>query len=60
MTILYPIMILAGLAATAWGLPASHRLEGIRGVLAACTVLAGVVLSLLGVLLTFVPGFFGR
>ncbi len=56
--ILYAAMILAGVAAAAWGLPAAHRLQGLRGILAAVAVLAGVVLVLLGVLLLIVPGFF--
>ena len=51
-------MIVAGLAAVAWGLPAMHRLQGIRGVLAALAVLAGVIAALLGTLLLAVPGFF--
>lgn len=58
MMILYAAMILAGVAAAAWGLPAAHRLQGLRGILAAVAVLAGVVLVLLGVLLLIVPGFF--
>jgi hypothetical protein len=51
-------MILAGIAAVAWGLPAAHRLTGLRGILAAVVVLAGVVVALFGVLLLLVPGFF--
>ena len=57
MTILFTLMIIGGVAAAAWGLPAAHRLQGLRGVLAAITVLGGVVLVLLGVLLLVVPGF---
>lgn len=60
MTALYVAMIVAGVAAIGWGLPASHRLTGIRGVLAALLVLAGVIVALLGVLLCMVPGFFQR
>jgi hypothetical protein len=51
-------MILAGVAAIVWGLPAAHRLTGFRGILAALAVLAGVAVALLGVLLFIVPGFF--
>ena len=51
-------MILAGVGAAAWGLAAVHRLQGLRGVLAAIAVLAGVILLLMGVLLLVVPGFF--
>jgi hypothetical protein len=58
MMVLYAGMIIAGVAAAAWGLPAAHRLQGPRGVLAAVTVLAGVILVLLGTLLLVVPGFF--
>jgi hypothetical protein len=58
MTILYLAMIIAGVAAAAWGLSAAHRLQAPRDILAAVTVLAGVVLALLGTLLLVVPGFF--
>ena len=51
-------MIIAGVAGAAWGLPAAHRLQGIKGVLAALAVLGGVILALLGVLLLIIPGFF--
>jgi hypothetical protein len=58
MMVLSMAMILAGVAAAAWGLPAAHRLQGLRGILAAAAVLAGVILALLGVLLLVVPRFF--
>ncbi len=58
MTILHGIMIVAGVAATAWGLPAAHRLKAPLDILAAVAVLAGVALALLGTLLLTVPGFF--
>ncbi len=58
MAILSIIMIAGGVAAAAWGFPAAHRLQGIRGILAALAVLAGVVLFLLGTLLLVVPRFF--
>lgn len=58
MTILYLAMIIAGVAAAAWGLPAAHRLPAPRDILAALAVLAGVILALLGTLLLVVPGFF--
>ena len=58
MTIVSVVMILAGVAAAAWGFPAAHRLTGVRGIIAAVTVLAGVIGALLGVLLLAVPGFF--
>jgi hypothetical protein len=56
--ILHPAMICLGLGAVAWGLPAAHRLEPPWDTCAALVVLAGVVTSLLGTLLTAVPGFF--
>jgi hypothetical protein len=58
MTILHGIMIVAGVAAAAWGLPAAHRLKSPLDILAAVAVLAGVALALLGTLLLTVPGFF--
>lgn len=58
MTVLYVAMIAAGVAAICWGLAASHRLPGIKGTLAALLVLVGVIVTLLGVLLFVVPGFF--
>ncbi|MFZ3208691.1 MAG: hypothetical protein WA140_07630 [Geobacteraceae bacterium] len=58
MTVLYVVMIVAGVAAIGWGLVASHRLPGIKGGLAALLVLAGVIVTLLGALLFIVPGFF--
>jgi len=58
MTILSVAMLLSGVAAAAWGLPAAHRLQGLRGILAAVAVLAGLILALLGALLVVVPGFF--
>ncbi|HPX61544.1 MAG TPA: hypothetical protein PLN25_07230 [Deltaproteobacteria bacterium] len=47
-----------GLAAIIWGLPASHTLPHPRDIGAAAAVLAGVALTIVGLLLTFVPGFF--
>ena len=58
MMFLSTTMIIAGVAGAAWGLPAAHRLQGIKGVLAALVVLSGLVLALLGVLLLIIPGFF--
>lgn len=54
----YLTMIAAGIAAIAWGLPASHRLRSPLDILAALAVLAGVILAVLGALLAAVPGFF--
>jgi hypothetical protein len=58
MLILRLAMIVAGIGAVAWGLPAAHRLKKPWDVAAALVVLAGVVLALLGTLLVTVPGFF--
>ena len=59
MTILYPVMIIAGIAAAAWGLPAANRADSPwwRGILAALTVLAGITAALIGTLLMIVPDF---
>lgn len=54
----YILLIIAGLAAMAWGVPAAHRLRSPLDIGAALAVLGGVVALALGVLLTFIPGFF--
>lgn len=51
-------MIVAGLTCIVWGLPAAHRLRRPFDTLAAVTVLAGVIVALLGVLLLAAPDFF--
>jgi hypothetical protein len=51
-------LILAGIAAIVWGLPASHRLRFPFGIGAALAVLAGVVMLTMGILLTIIPDFF--
>lgn len=58
MAALHVAMTVAGLALICWGLPAAHRLKKPFDILAALAVLAGVVVALLGALLTAVPGFF--
>ena len=58
MNFAYLGLVGAGLAAIAWGLPASHRLRAPWNLLAALAALAGLVGALLGALLTVVPGFF--
>lgn len=58
MVIVYAGMLLAGIALISWGLPAAHRLRSPFDILAALTVLAGLVAALLGALLISVPGFF--
>lgn len=58
MMILYSAMIVVGIAAIAWGLPAAHRLRNPFDILAALVALAGLIAALLGALLVLVPGFF--
>lgn len=54
----YIPLIIAGLAAMGWGFPAAHRLKKPFDIGAAVVVLCGVITLALGVLLTFIPGFF--
>ena len=54
----YILLILAGLAGMIWGIPAAHRLKSPMDIVAALVVLGGVIVFGLGVLLTFIPGFF--
>ncbi|GAC1472273.1 MAG: hypothetical protein PVSMB11_07980 [Desulfuromonadaceae bacterium] len=54
----YIALIIAGLAGMIWGLPAAHRLKSPFDIVAAVAVLCGVIVFALGVLLTFIPGFF--
>ena len=51
-------LIIAGLAAIAWGLPAAHRLRQPFDIAAALVVLVGVVAAAMGVLLVIIPDFF--
>lgn len=54
----YIPLIVLGLAAICWGLPAAHRLNRPLDIAAALAVLAGVVMMAMGVLLLFIPHFF--
>ncbi|QEM69834.1 hypothetical protein FO488_17855 [Geobacter sp. FeAm09] len=54
----YLALVVAGLAAVIWGLPAAHRLQKPYDIAAALAVLAGVILTALGILLTIIPTFF--
>ena len=54
----YIPLIIAGLAAIAWGLPAAHRLRQPFDIAAALVVLAGVVAAAMGILLLVIPNFF--
>jgi hypothetical protein len=58
MLVFHLTMIGIGVGAVVWGLPAAHRLKKPWDVAAALLVLAGVIMALLGTLLTVVPGFF--
>ena len=51
-------LIIGGLAAIAWGLPAAHRLRQPFDTAAAVVVLAGVVAAAMGILLLIIPDFF--
>ena len=54
----YIPLVIAGLAGMIWGIPAAHRLKKPLDIGAAVVVLCGVVVFALGILLTFIPGFF--
>lgn len=54
----YIPLLVAGLAALIWGIPAAHRLKPPFDIAASLAVLAGVVATALGVLLLFIPSFF--
>lgn len=51
-------LAVAGLAAMAWGVPAAHRLKSPYDIGAAIAVLCGIIVFAIGILLTFIPGFF--
>lgn len=54
----YILLIIAGMAGIIWGLPAAHRLKSPYDIGAALAVLAGVIVTAMGILLTFIPNFF--
>ncbi|KAB0667234.1 hypothetical protein F6V25_00605 [Oryzomonas japonica] len=54
----YLALVVVGLAAVIWGLPAAHRLQKPYDIAAALAVLAGVILTAVGILLTIIPSFF--
>jgi hypothetical protein len=54
----YLVLVIAGVAAVIWGLPAAHRLQKPYDIAAALAVLAGVILTAVGILLTIIPTFF--
>jgi len=51
-------LVVAGLAAIIWGLPAAHRLRKPFDVAAALAVLAGVITAAIGAVLVIIPDFF--
>lgn len=55
---MYILLVIAGLAGIAWGLPAAHRLKSPFDIVAALVALCGVIVFALGILLTFIPHFF--
>lgn len=54
----YLLLVVVGLAACGWGFPAAHRWPSPRNLLPSLTALLGIVMLLLGALLTFLPRFF--
>jgi hypothetical protein len=56
----YLLIAAFGLGLIFWGLPAAHRLRKPYDILAALAVLIGMVLALLGALLTANPSFFQK
>ena len=54
----YILLVIAGLAGMAWGVPAAHRLKKPFDIGAALIVLCGVIVFAMGILLTFIPDFF--
>ena len=51
-------LIIGGLAAVIWGFPAAHRFRFPLDIAAALLVLAGVLSTAMGILLTIIPTFF--
>jgi hypothetical protein len=51
-------LVIAGVAAIAWGLPAAHRLRSPFDIAAALAALAGVMVAAIGILLVIIPDFF--
>jgi hypothetical protein len=54
----YILLIIIGMAGVIWGLPTAHRLKSPYDIGAALAVLAGVIVTAMGILLTFLPRFF--
>jgi len=58
MQALYGLMILLGMPIMGWGLWASYNTKKPWDIIAAVSVPAGLIITLMGVLLTCVPNFF--
>ena len=58
MTVLYALMIPAGLFGLGWGFWAAHNAKRPLDIIGSFVILAGFALALLGTLLVCVPGFF--
>lgn len=54
----YLLLVAAGIAVMAWALPAAHRYRPPYDSMAAVAVLAGLLMSVAGVILTILPRFF--
>lgn len=54
----YLLLVVAGLVALGWGLPTAHRWPSPRNLLPSLAALLGIVMLLLGALLSFLPRFF--
>lgn len=50
-------LIIAGVAAIVWGLPAAHRLRWPLDIAASLAVLIGLLSTIMGVLLLIIPDF---
>lgn len=51
-------LIMIGIAGVVWGFPAAHRLRFPFDIAAALVVLAGIITTAIGILLTIIPTFF--
>ena len=58
MTVLYVLMILAGLFGLAWGFWAAHNTKTPVDIIGSVVIILGLITALLGTLLVCVPGFF--
>jgi len=54
----YIPLIIVGMGGIIWGFPAAHRLKNPYDIGAALAVLAGIIATAMGILLTIIPNFF--